>query len=114
MKIILLFLFTFSLKANDLHLGDQVPDFETQTTLGKINFYNWLDGKWAVLFSHPKAFTPVCTTELGVLALLNKDFSQRNTKVIALSLDNEKSQNQWVKDINDKQNSQITFPIISD
>jgi peroxiredoxin len=113
MKLFFL-LITFSLGATDLHLGDQVPDFDTQTTLGKINFYNWLDGKWAVLFSHPKAFTPVCTTELGVLALLNKDFSQRNTKVIALSIDNEESQKNWVKDINEKQNSQITFPIISD
>ncbi|MFI5391307.1 MAG: peroxiredoxin [Bacteriovoracales bacterium] len=114
MKILLLFLFTFSLRATDLHLGDQVPDFDSQTTLGKINFYKWLDGKWAVMFSHPKAFTPVCTTELGVLALLNKDFSERNTKIIALSIDNEESQKNWVKDINEKQNSPITFPIISD
>ncbi len=98
----------------DLHLGDLVPNFDAQTTTGKINFYNWREGTWSILFSHPKAFTPVCTTELGVLALLQKEFEQRNTKIIALSIDNEQNQKQWIKDINEKQNSQIKFPIISD
>ena len=98
----------------DIHLGDQVPDFESSSTSGKIKFHKWLDGHWAILFSHPKAFTPVCTTELGVLALFQKEFNLRNTKVIALSMDNEESQKKWIQDINQKQNSQITFPIIAD
>lgn len=97
-----------------LHLGDIAPDFTAQTTLGKINFHEWLGGSWCVLFSHPSDFTPVCTTELGTVANYYPEFLKRNTKVIALSVDGLASHLEWIKDINETQNTTVNYPIIAD
>lgn len=95
-------------------LGDSVPNFQAQTNQGPIDFYQWADNKWTILFSHPKAFTPVCTTELGILALLEGQFLKRNTKIIALSVDTLEAQNKWIKDINSQQHKSIDYPLIAD
>lgn len=97
-----------------LRLGDTAPDFTAQTTQGDINFHQWLGTSWGVLFSHPADFTPVCTTELGTVANYFPEFEKRNTKVIALSVDGLESHHQWIKDINETQNTTVNFPIIAD
>ncbi|TDU39929.1 peroxiredoxin [Gelidibacter sediminis] len=97
-----------------IRLGDEAPNFEAQTTEGEINFHEWLGDSWGILFSHPADYTPVCTTELGTVAKYKKEFEKRNTKVIALSVDGLESHKDWVKDINETQNTTVNFPIIAD
>ncbi|MEK6480957.1 peroxiredoxin [Catalinimonas sp. 4WD22] len=97
-----------------LRIGDEAPNFTAQTTEGEINFHDWLGQGWGVLYSHPADFTPVCTTELGRTAQLKSEFEKRNTKVLAVSVDDLDSHNEWVKDINETQNCTVNFPIIAD
>ncbi len=97
-----------------LQLGDEAPDFTADTTEGTIGFHDYLGDGWGVLFSHPKDFTPVCTTELGTVAKLKADFDKRNTKVLAVSVDPVDSHKNWVSDINDTQNTTVNYPIIGD
>ena len=97
-----------------LRLGDLAPDFDAETTLGKINFYEWLGDSWGVLFSHPADFTPVCTTELGKTALLKGEFEKKNVKVIAVSVDDLASHNKWIPDIEEVNGVKMNFPIIAD
>lgn len=97
-----------------LHLGDEVPNFQAETTIGKIDFYEYLGDSWGVLFSHPADYTPVCTTELGRTALLQDEFAKRNVKVLAVSVDPLDKHQGWVKDINETQNCNVQFPIIAD
>ncbi|MFA5495130.1 MAG: peroxiredoxin [Porticoccaceae bacterium] len=97
-----------------LKLGDIAPDFEQQSTEGLIRFHQWLGNSWAVLFSHPADFTPVCTTELGLTANLKEEFARRGVKVVALSVDPVDSHRRWIEDINDTQHAQVDFPIIAD
>ena len=97
-----------------LRLGDIAPNFKAVTTIGEIDFYNYTDGKWVVLFSHPADYTPVCTTELGRTAQLNSEFEKRDTKVLAVSVDPIDSHHGWVNDINETQNTTVEFPIIAD
>ncbi|HMN51779.1 MAG: peroxiredoxin [Xanthobacteraceae bacterium] len=95
-------------------IGDKAPDFEAQTTEGKIKFHDWIGDKWAVLFSHPKDFTPVCTTELGRMAKLKPEFDKRNTKIIGLSVDPVDRHADWAKDIEETQGVKPNFPMIGD
>jgi alkyl hydroperoxide reductase subunit AhpC len=97
-----------------LKLGDVAPNFTAVTTEGTIDFHQWLGDSWGVLFSHPADYTPVCTTELGMVAKLKGEFEKRNTKVIALSVDALPDHLGWVKDINETQNTTVNFPIIAD
>jgi len=97
-----------------LRLGDIAPDFSAETTQGTINFHEWIDDSWALLFSHPADFTPVCTTELGKTALLKGEFEKKNVKVIAVSVDDLASHNKWIPDIEEVNNVKFNFPIISD
>jgi alkyl hydroperoxide reductase subunit AhpC len=97
-----------------LHLGDEVPNFQANTTIGKIDFYEYLGDNWGVLFSHPADYTPVCTTELGRTAALKDEFARRNVKVLALSVDPIDKHHGWVNDINETQNCNVDFPIIAD
>ena len=97
-----------------LQLGDEAPDFTAETTDGTISFHEYLGDGWGVLFSHPKDFTPVCTTELGTVAKLKADFDKRNAKVIAISVDPIDSHKGWVPDINETQGTEVNFPIIAD
>lgn len=97
-----------------LHLGDIVPDFEQDSSLGKIKFHEWIGDSWAILFSHPADFTPVCTTELGLTAKLKPEFDKRNVKAIAVSVDSAASHNEWAKDIGETQGTVVNFPIIAD
>ncbi|MEJ7682485.1 MAG: peroxiredoxin [Segetibacter sp.] len=97
-----------------LHLGDEVPNFTANTTIGTINFYEYLGDSWGVLFSHPADYTPVCTTELGRTAALQEEFAKRNVKVLALSVDPVDKHHGWVNDINETQNVNVDFPIIAD
>jgi len=97
-----------------LRLGDTAPNFKAQTSLGEIDFYEYLGDSWAVLFSHPADYTPVCTTELGKTASLTKEFEKRNVKVIALSVDPLDKHKGWIQDINETQNVEVNFPIIAD
>jgi alkyl hydroperoxide reductase subunit AhpC len=97
-----------------IRLGDLAPDFTQDSTDGEINFYKYLGDSWGVLFSHPKDFTPVCTTELGEVAKLKSEFEKRNVKVVGLSVDATDSHKDWVKDINETQNTTINFPIVAD
>ncbi|HEY9379883.1 MAG TPA: peroxiredoxin, partial [Burkholderiales bacterium] len=97
-----------------LRLGDTAPDFEQDSTAGKIRFHEWLGNSWGVLFSHPADFTPVCTTELGYTAILSKEFAKRGVKVLALSVDPVDSHKGWVSDINETQNCVVDFPILAD
>lgn len=97
-----------------LRLGDTAPDFKADTTQGPISFHEWLGDSWGVLFSHPADFTPVCTTELGKTALLGDEFKKRNTKVIAVSVDDLDSHHKWVPDIEEVNNTKVNFPIIAD
>ena len=97
-----------------LQLGDIAPDFEAETTEGKIKFHDWLGSSWGVLFSHPKDFTPVCTTELGYTSRLGAEFSKRGVKVLALSVDSVQDHLGWAKDIEQTQDCKLNFPIIAD
>src|SRR5882672_12913210 len=97
-----------------LRLGDTAPDFTADTTEGAIDFYAWKGNSWAVLFSHPKDFTPVCTTELGALAKLKSEFEKRNTKVIGLSVDPVDSHRRWAGDIKDVTGAELNYPLIAD
>jgi thioredoxin-dependent peroxiredoxin len=97
-----------------LSLGDTAPDFEAETTEGPIHFYEWLDGSWAVLFSHPKDFTPVCTTELGYMARIKPEFDRRGVKIIGLSVDQSEDHERWAKDIEETQGVAPNYPIIAD
>jgi thioredoxin-dependent peroxiredoxin len=97
-----------------LRLGDTAPNFKAQTTMGEIDFHEWLGDSWGVLFSHPADFTPVCTTELGKTALLKEEFDRRNVKVLAISVDPLEKHLGWIKDINETQMCEVNFPIIAD
>ena len=97
-----------------LQLGDTAPDFEADTTEGHISFHDWIGDNWAVLFSHPKAFTPVCTTELGYMASIEPEFAKRGVKIIGLSVDPIEAQNDWASDIADTQGTAPNYPIIAD
>ena len=97
-----------------LRLGDTAPDFTAETTRGKIDFHAWLGQSWGLLFSHPRDFTPVCTTELGKLALLARHFERRDVKLIGLSMDTVVSHEQWLHDIRDTHGVNVHFPIIAD
>lgn len=98
----------------ELRLGDTAPNFQAQTSEGDIDFYDYLGDNWGLLFSHPADYTPVCTTELGRTAQLKDEFAKRNTKVIALSVDDLDSHKGWIHDINETQNTTVNFPIIAD
>src|SRR3954471_23080896 len=97
-----------------VRLGDIAPDFTAETTEGPITFHAWLGDKWGVLFSHPKDFTPVCTTELGEVARLKPEFEKRNCKVIGLSVDPSDSHKRWAEDIRETQGHALNFPLIAD
>ena len=95
-------------------IGDTAPDFTAETTEGRINFHEWIGDSWCVLFSHPKDFTPVCTTELGYMAKLKPEFDKRNCKIIGLSVDPVEDHNGWLKDIEETQGSAVNYPLIGD
>lgn len=97
-----------------LRIGDEAPDFTAQTTQGEIHFHDWIGDGWAMLFSHPKDFTPVCTTELGYMAGLKPEFDKRNCKIIGLSVDPVSDHEKWVKDIEETQGHTVTYPLIGD
>lgn len=98
-----------------LRLGDTAPDFTQDSTQGKIRFHEWIGNNWAVLFSHPADFTPVCTTELGHVAHINEaEFAKRGVKVIAVSVDPVSAHNAWIKDINETQNCEVNYPVLGD
>lgn len=97
-----------------LRLGDEAPDFTAETTEGTINFHEWIGDGWAVLFSHPKDFTPVCTTELGYMAGLKDEFAKRNCKVVGLSVDPVSDHDEWAKDIEETQGHRVNYPLIGD
>jgi alkyl hydroperoxide reductase subunit AhpC len=95
-----------------LHIGDEAPNFTAKTTAGTIDFHKWIGDGWAILFSHPKDFTPICTTELGYMAGLAPEFAKRNTKIIGVSVDTVEDHERWVKDIEETQGHKVTYPII--
>jgi len=97
-----------------LRLGDIAPDFTQKSTAGEIKFHDWLGSSWGILFSHPKDFTPVCTTELGATAKLKEQFAKRNVKVLAVSVDPLESHEKWLGDINETQHTNVNFPILAD
>ena len=97
-----------------LRLGDTAPNFSAETTHGKINFHDWLGDSWGILFSHPKDYTPVCTTELGYMSKIKPEFDKRNVKILALSVDQVDTHKGWIGDINETQNTSVNFPIIAD
>lgn len=97
-----------------LRINDTAPDFTANTTQGTIKFHDWIGDKWAILFSHPKDFTPVCTTELGYMAKIEPEFTKRNAKLIGLSIDPVDSHSKWVKDIEETQGATVKYPMISD
>jgi len=97
-----------------LQLGDDAPDFTVETTEGKLNLYDYLGSSWGVLFSHPRDFTPVCTTELGAVARMKDDFAKRDTKVLAVSVDSVQDHERWVGDIEETQGAKVNFPLIGD
>jgi len=97
-----------------LRIGDEAPNFQAETTQGKIDFHQWIGDGWAILFSHPKDFTPICTTELGYMAKLKPEFDKRNTKILAVSIDPVTDHEHWVKDIEETQNCKVNYPIIGD
>jgi alkyl hydroperoxide reductase subunit AhpC len=97
-----------------LMLGDIAPDFEAETTMGKISFHQWIGDGWCILFSHPKDFTPVCTTELGKLAKMKPEFDKRNIKIMTISLDSIENHKKWQKDIEETQKSKVNYPMIGD
>ena len=104
----------------DLKIGDEAPNFTANTTVGEINFHDWLGSEWGVLMSHPADFTPVCTTEIGRVANLKEDFAKRNAKVLVLSVGTKpvltplQSHTEWIKDVNETQGSSVDFPLIED
>lgn len=97
-----------------IKLEEKAPNFQAETSQGKIDFYDYLGDGWGILFSHPADYTPVCTTELGRMSQLQEEFSKRNTKLIALSVDNVDSHKGWISDINETQNTEVDYPIIAD
>jgi len=97
-----------------LRIGDEAPNFQAQTTEGPIDFHKWIGDKWAILFSHPKDFTPVCTTELGTMAKLKSEFDKRNTRIIGLSADPVEDHKKWARDIEETQGAAINYPMIGD
>lgn len=97
-----------------LHIGSIAPDFEQESSAGKISFHAWAGNSWAILFSHPKDFTPVCTTELGRAANLKQEFDKRNVKMIAVSVDGVEEHSRWIPDIEETQNAKMNFPILAD
>ena len=97
-----------------LRLGDEAPNFSAETTEGTVNFHEWLGDGWGILFSHPKDFTPVCTTELGTVAKITGEFKKRNVKVLAVSVDPIDSHKGWINDINETQGCTVSYPIIAD
>ena len=97
-----------------LRINDVAPNFKAKTTKGNIDFHEWIGDSWAILFSHPKDFTPVCTTELGYMAKLEPEFAKRGTKIIGLSVDPVDSHEKWVKDIEDTQDAKVNYPMIGD
>jgi|SRR5215831_834639 len=97
-----------------LRIGDDAPDFTADTTQGQLRFHEWIGNGWAILFSHPKDFTPVCTTELGYMAKLKPEFDKRNTKVMGLSIDPVSDHTRWVKDIEETQGAAVNYPLIGD
>ncbi len=97
-----------------IRLGDEAPDFTAETTEGKLNLYEYLGDSWGILFSHPKDFTPVCTTELGAVAKLKPEFDKRNTKVLAVSVDPVESHDQWLGDVEDVTGARVNYPVIGD
>jgi thioredoxin-dependent peroxiredoxin len=97
-----------------LRINDEAPDFTANTTMGAIRFHEWIGDGWAILFSHPKDFTPVCTTELGYMAGLEQEFAKRNCKIIGLSVDPINSHSEWLKDIEETQGNTVRYPIIGD
>ncbi|MBE8713796.1 peroxiredoxin [Sphingobacterium hungaricum] len=97
-----------------LRLGDDAPNFKAQTSIGDIDFYDYIQDSWVVLYSHPADFTPVCTTELGRTAQLKNEFEKRNVKVLAVSVDSVEDHHKWIKDINETQNTNVDFPLIAD
>jgi thioredoxin-dependent peroxiredoxin len=97
-----------------LHIGEEAPNFTAETTQGSINFHEWIGNGWAILFSHPKDFTPVCTTELGYMAGLQSEFAKRNCKIIGLSIDPVDDHKRWSKDIEETQGHAVTYPMIGD
>ena len=97
-----------------IQLGDIAPDFTAESTEGTVRFHQWIGDKWCVLFSHPKDFTPVCTTELGFVAKVKNEFEKRNCKVLAVSVDDVPSHKGWIKDIEETQNTSMNFPILGD
>jgi peroxiredoxin (alkyl hydroperoxide reductase subunit C) len=97
-----------------LHLGDTAPDFEIDSTQGKIKFHDWIGDSWCFFFSHPADFTPVCTTEMGRTAQLAKEFEARNVKPLGLSTDTVEEHNKWIADVNETQNTNLQFPIVAD
>jgi alkyl hydroperoxide reductase subunit AhpC len=97
-----------------LRIGDEAPNFQAETTQGKIDFHQWIGGGWAILFSHPKDFTPVCTTELGYMARLEPQFAKRNCKIIGLSVDPVGDHERWAKDIEETQGVRPSYPIVGD
>lgn len=97
-----------------LQLGDEAPNFTADTTEGSVSFHDWLGDSWGILFSHPKDFTPVCTTELGTVSKMKAEFDNRNVKMIAVSVDDVDSHNGWIEDINETQNTTVNYPIIAD
>jgi alkyl hydroperoxide reductase subunit AhpC len=97
-----------------LRIGDTAPDFQADTTEGRIDFHQWIGDKWAVLFSHPKDFTPVCTTELGTMAKMKAEFDKRNAKIIGLSADPVDDHTRWARDIEETQGAAVNYPMIAD
>jgi alkyl hydroperoxide reductase subunit AhpC len=97
-----------------LTIGDTAPDFEAETTEGRIRFHEWIGDSWAILFSHPRDFTPVCTTELGYMAKIQPDFDRRNVKIIGLSVDPMDNHERWLEDIEDTQGARPNYPIVAD
>ena len=97
-----------------LRLGDTAPNFSAETTHGEINFHDWLGDSWGIIFSHPKDYTPVCTTELGYMSKIKPEFDKRNVKILALSVDQVDTHKGWIGDINETQNTIVNYPIIAD
>ena len=97
-----------------IHIGDVAPDFTADTTQGRIRFHDWIGDHWAILFSHPKDFTPVCTTELGYMAKIEPEFAKRNAKIIGLSVDPVSDHTRWAKDIEETQGAAVGYPMIGD
>jgi thioredoxin-dependent peroxiredoxin len=105
---------TATTESKPIRIGDIAPDFTAETTEGRISFHQWAGDSWVVFFSHPKDFTPVCTTELGAVAKLTPEFQKRNVKVLALSADSVEDHKKWIQDINETQNCRVAYPLIGD